>query len=80
MPLFDMVCSCGNEFEVLIRAEESVTCRCGNAMAKKPAFPAMVKIGHGYPSKRKERRGSAPYSGGATKQREIVTHHGAPYE
>lgn len=65
MPLYDTKCECGLESEVLvIYGFDLPPCRkCGGRMEKLPAFPAMVKIGCGYPSRRKLRRGTAPYCG-----------------
>ena len=69
MPLYDFVCDvCELEVEIL-RSIDAVapSCpKCGAEMRKKPTFPAMVKMKGegGYPSRRKQWRGSAPYTRG----------------
>jgi len=87
MPLYEMHCpECGAEDEVLRpMGQNELYCSCGSVMVQKPSFPAMVKYGHGYPSRRKMRNGTAPYCGaqkadyGNYTEREAVTVHGAPY-
>ena len=86
MPIYDAICLCGFEGEVFTRTTSLPLCQCGRELTKKEVYyPAMVKYGHGYPSRRKMRNGTAPYCGaqkadyGNYTEREAVTVHGAPY-
>ena len=67
MPIFTMKClNCSNVLDVFQQTGKPMFCKeCGIEMARMPSFPAMVKVkgSGGYPSRRKEVQGTAPYSG-----------------
>lgn len=66
MPIYLFQCNnCMQEIERLCTFGEIALCpNCGKMMVRKPTFPAMVKIKGegGYPSRRKQVKGTAPYT------------------
>ena len=65
MPIYPYSCECGCEVEKLQTSIEDTYCpECGAKMRKLPTFPSMVKItgAGGYPSRRKQTAGTAPYT------------------
>ncbi|GAG94257.1 unnamed protein product, partial [marine sediment metagenome] len=67
MPLYTYRCDkCVLEIEKIQEINGETPCcpKCGAEMRKKPTFPAMVKMKGmgGYPSRRKEWKGTAPYT------------------
>ena len=71
MPIYLYSCSnCGAMLETIRPIDsEDVVCDCGNTMERRPTFPAMIKMKGegGYPSRRKQVRGTAPYTSGQVK-------------
>ena len=67
MPIYGWKCNrCGVTMETYTAIGGDTPIHCGEPMSKMPSFPAMVKVkgDGGYPSRRKEARGTAPYSRG----------------
>lgn len=67
MPLYKFECEqCGNKVEVIQGIEGEAPLCCGIAMTKRPTFPSMIKWKGegGFPSLRKTREGTAPYTSG----------------
>ena len=67
MPLYEYKCGqCNYHTEIVIYSiTEVLTCpKCGNEMDRLPSHPAMVKMKGmgGYPSRRKEWKGTAPFT------------------
>jgi len=70
MPLYDYYCEiCGKEVETFQQSTVNIPVCCDKPMERKPSFPAMVKVkgGGGYPSRRKQFRGTAPYTSMTTR-------------
>lgn len=70
MPVYIYQCEkCKNRVEVLQGLQGGVPLCCGKAMTKMPTFPAMVKMKGmgGYPSRRKQFKGTAPYTSRSTR-------------
>jgi len=66
MPIYLYQCEkCGSKTEVIQGWDGVALLCCGKAMSKMPTSQAMVKMKGmgGYPSRRKEWKGTAPYSG-----------------
>jgi len=65
MPIYVYRCEqCGNTQDVLQNLGGVPLLCCGKPMTKLPTFPAMVKMKGmgGYPSRRKQFRGTAPFT------------------
>jgi len=70
MPLYDYQCEkCGSIVEVLCVVEAEPPQCCEQSMIRLPSFPALVKMKGegGFPSKRKQYRGTAPYTSRSTR-------------
>jgi len=65
MPLYDFQCNnCGFIEEALATIKDNRLCpQCGKEMKRLPSYPALVKIKGmgGYPARRKQIKGTAPY-------------------
>lgn len=71
MPIYSYTCKCGvtgDEFQQM-GAEVPLCPRCGLKMERVMTYPSMVKVkgSGGYPSRRKEWKGSAPYTTRSTR-------------
>ena len=72
MAIYEFYCECGYKTEELqpIGSDIPKCPKCGEGMIKRPSFPALVKVKGegGYPSRRKEWKGSCPYTTQSTKE------------
>lgn len=68
MPIYEYGCVCGSKSTEIqkIGADAPGCPSCGKGMTKRPTTPAMIKWkgDGGYPSMRKARHGTAPYTSG----------------
>ena len=65
MPIYLYQCEkCGTKSEILQGIHEGLPLCCGKPMKKLPTFPTMVKVRGmgGYPSRRKQFKGTAPFT------------------